>query len=501
MKNSIMKRIPVGILPLLVFSLSCFYTFAQKPSSGLTFVFMGDLHYSLTNLARTDSLVNAVAAEMKQEKNKPGFMILTGDFFHASGGVNIADEALTAFTRFRKDIGIPFYIARGNHDSKVQYEKNALPLFSGELGRDISRSYYSFDIDNCHFAMIDGNEKNLDEMLQWLDKDLQSARSNPAIKHIFAAAHEPLWIVARAGFTNAEYAEKAAKILAKYKVDAYFCGHTHNKTVTVRPIGNQPVTQIMDAAVVEKGRLFMLAPFLKRVGVKPADQARPGILPLEEAHMIFIPEKEKKYYWGYQEGSTTSYYVITVDGKSVKADWHVLGQGVVRSFKWSEPGIITDLKKPPVLRKEPVKENDLKTISKAWIYAAPWIEKDSVVAPFRINGVPVGTFKFDRKRMAGSPFWNKIEVPLNGQALKAIRLNNEISISNFAGSKFGLAHIFILVQFSDGRIAKSGIAPKVLTSFDPSGGSFPDFPADELIDKVKTGEDLAKVNLSFGKYY
>lgn len=501
MKTTLVKRMRTSLFTILLFMGPCFYLLSQETSSRLTFAFMGDLHYSLANLARTDSLVNSVAAEMKQEKNKPEFIILTGDFFHAGGGVNIADEASAAFTRFSKDTGIPFYIAKGNHDSKVHYERNALPLFSQELGREISRSYYSFDIANCHFSMIDASEKNTDEMLQWLDKDLKEARSNPAVKHIFAAAHDPLWIVARAGFTNADYAEKVAKILARYKVDAYFCGHTHNKTVTVRSFDNQPVTQIMDAAVVEKDRLFMLAPFLRRVGAQPSDKARPGILPLEEGHMIFIPEKEKKYYWGYQEGSTTSYYVITVNGKNVKADWHVTGQGVVRSFKWSEPGFITDLKKPPVKGKRQIKEDDLKHISKAWIYAAPWIEKDSVAAPFNVNAIQAGTLRFDRKRMAASPFWNKIEVPLNEQALKAIRLNNEISISNPAGCKFGLAHIFIMVQFSDGRFAKTNLAPKVVTSFDPAGGSYPSFPAAELIDKVNLGRDLATVNLSFDEFY
>jgi hypothetical protein len=406
-----------------------------------------------------------------------------------------------AFKHFRRDIGMPFYIAKGNHDSKTYYEKNALPLFSSELGKDVLKSYYSFDKANCHFIMLDCTEKQLQEMLLWLDKDLATARLNTKIKHIFAAGHDPLWIVARAGFTTPEYAAGAASILAKYKIDAYFCGHTHNKTVTVRLIDGQPLTQIMDAAVVEKGRLFMLAPFMRHVSEEPADYARPGILPLEEGHQIFIPESQLKYYWGYQEGSTSSYYIITVKGKSVQADWYVLGQGVVRSFKWDQPGKLVDLKSPGKIQKELLAESDFRQILKAWLYAAPWIEKDSVAAPFTVNGVQAGTIKINRVRMAGSPFWNKIEIPLNESAVASIRIKNEISILNPEGINFGLAHIFLLVQFGDGRFARSNIAQKVLTSFNAPEGGYTNFPSAELIEPANAGSPLAKVVLSFDRYY
>jgi len=462
---------------------------------------MGDLHYAIPDSLRTDSLVQSVAKEFNSLQVKPEFIIQTGDFFHGSRDVNIEPEASMAFKHFARDIAMPFFIAKGNHDSRTSYEKNALPIFSGELGLDVLKSYYSFENANCHFIMLDCTEKNLTEMLLWLENDLESAKSNPKIEHIFAAGHYPLWIVARAGFTAPEYATQLASLLAKYKADAYFCGHTHNKTVTVRLVDNQPVTQIMDAAVVEKGRLFMLAPYMFHVSAEPSDNARPGILPLEEGHQIFIPGSQLKYYWGYQEGSTTTYYVLTVSGKSVKADWYVLGQGLVRSFKWDEPGKLTDLKSPSKTKKELLSENDFKQISKAWLYAAPWIQRDSASAPFTINGIHAGTIEISGAKMAGSPFWNEIEVHLNESAIDMIKMNNEISIANPESVKFGLAHIFLLVQFKDGRFARSNIAPKVLTSFDPSVDEYADFPAAEQIESVNTGRPLAKVALSFDRFY
>ena len=199
---------------------------------------------------------------------------------------------------------------------------------------------------------------------------------------------------------------------------------------------------------MEEGRLFNLAPFLNHTKGKPSDPARPGILPLEEGHQIFIPPSELKYYWGYQEGSTTSYNIIKVKGKSVTVDWHVLGEGVVRSFKWDEPGILTDLKSPEKTIGELLPVDAMKQADSAWLYTAPWTNEELVNAPFSINGVPAGTIEITRKRMAGSPFWNKTEIPLDCSVMAAIKTENEISFLNPLKQKFGFAHIFLMVRIS-----------------------------------------------------
>jgi 3',5'-cyclic AMP phosphodiesterase CpdA len=497
-KKITITRIFTAALFALLFS-GC-----AKTGKEISFAFVGDLHYSMPDSVTSDKLVKDIAGELGSLEKKPDFMVLTGDFFHGSSGIKISDEADMAFKEFTAHIGMPYYISRGNHDSRSHFERNALPIFSKELGREIKKCYYSFDQGNCHFIMIDNLDKSRDllpEMTAWLEKDLQAASTNKKIKHIFAAAHDPLWIVARAGFNDPECATQVKTLLAKYKVDAFLCGHTHNKTVTVRKVNGQPLTQIMDAAVVEKGRLYMLAPFMNHVAPQPADLSRPGILPLEEGHMIFVPESDRDYYWGYQEGSTTSYYVFTVTDTTVQADWHVLGQGVVRSFKWSEPGKLVDLKAPQKVQKEAVTESNMQQITKAWLYAAPWIERDSVLAGVSINGVKAGTFAITRKKMAASPFWNKIELPVDEKAVKAIKLDNEIAIGNPSDVKFGISHLFLLVQFSDGRFARTNVAPKVLTSFIAEEGKYPSFPAAELVESVNSGEPLAKVSLKFDKFY
>jgi hypothetical protein len=256
----------------------------------------------------------------------------------------------------------------------------------------------------------------------------------------------------------------------------------------------------MGAAVVEEGRMFNLAPFLHRVRKLPEKIYQPGMIELEEAHRIFIPKSELKYYWGNQEGTTSSYFVVTVHGKTVQVDYHLLGQDVIRSYKWDKPGEIVDLIKPQVETGVELKEVDFSNIKKAWLYAAPWTKQETVTAPFKINGIDAGELDMSRNAVAYSPFWNKIEVPLDHAVKSSLQKKNIIQISNPKQWEFGLAHIFILLQLDDGRFAKSSLSPYVLTSFETIEKSNY-FPAPELIHWVPKGQDLEEVTLVFNNSY
>jgi hypothetical protein len=103
--------------------------------------------------------------------------------------------------------------------------------------------------------------------------------------------------------------------------------------------------------------------------------------------------------------------------------------------------------------------------------------------------------------MAASPFWNKTELLLDSTITSAISIGNEITILNPGKKRFGLAHVFLLIQFSDGSFAKSSISTKVVTSFVAEEGLYPNFPAKELIDPVNSGDPLKKITLRFDRYY
>ena len=431
----------------------------------LRFAVFGDVHYKIPDYSIADYFVEPVSKELAGQNPRPSFLLQTGDFFHASRDTDWKSEAFYAFKHFSSTIGMPFYIAIGNHDKRSAYEKNALPIFSRQLGQTLAISFYSFDKGNCYFLILDCVQRDFTEQLAWAQADLKAAITNPKIEHIFAAGHYPLWIVARSGFTNQTYAKPFAKLLARSGIDAYFCGHTHNNTVTVRLVDGRPLTQISSCGVVEEGRLFHLAPFLKYMRPKPVNPYNPGLLSLEESRRIFIPAQELKYYWGYQEGGTSAYNVVTVRGSRVRVDWHVLGKGILRSYEWDKPGHLVNVKEPAPVPVVPVDDADFGKIQRAWCYIAPWTKAEEVRAPFTINGISAGVCVMTKKEVAYSPFWNMLEIPLAPKAVNGLRRVNTLRVSNPGQREFGLAHVLLFAQLEDGQIIKTDIAPAVFASF------------------------------------
>ena len=472
----------------------------SKPEQSFRFVTGGDIHYKIPDYSIADYFVEPVAKELAAMDMPPQFYLQTGDFFHAAGGTDADAEADYGFQHFSSTIGMPFYIAKGNHDKRAPYERNALPIFSRELGQNITTSYYSFSKANCHFLILDCMNKDYSDQLAWAEADLKAAAANPAIDHIFSFSHYPLWIVARSGFTNPAFAQPFSELLARYGVDAHFCGHTHNKSVTVKTINGQPLTQIMDASVVEVNRLFDLAPFTRRLWPTPVDVYRPRLLPLGETRRIFLPPEEVQYNWGYQEGTASSYNVVTVQGGKVTVDWHVLGDGVQRSYEWTTPGVVTNTMEQPPLPSHTLKGGDLSRIQQAWLYVSPWTKAEEVHAPFSVNGIPAGSCIITREAVAHSPFWNMLEIPLAPTAVTGLRQSNTLTFTNPGTREFGLAHLFLLAQLDDGRLIKTDIAPQVYASFQMANQeTF--FPRSELIRPVNTGDALATIPLSFEKSY
>jgi predicted phosphodiesterase len=464
--------------------------FEQKGTSELRFAFIGDIHYHIPDYTVGQYFVPQAAKELAGLNPQPAFVIQTGDFLNGWPNEDTDSEAKFAFNDFKK-IGIPFFVARGNHDLKGPFEKYGLPFFSQQLEQDISKSYYSFDKENCHFIFLDCMDEELHSQLAWLENDLKKSSENIEIKHTFVAGHFPLWPVARAGFTRPEYANPVAVLLAKYNVDAYFCGHTHNHSTTVRTINGTPLTQIMGAAVVDKAPQTDLAPSFARIQSDP-EKIYSKLIPLREAHNILVPKKELIYYWGYQEGSNSSYFVITVNDLEVQVDFYVLGMGHVRSFKWENPGELVNLKEPAPLNAEKIKDVNLNNILEAWLYIAPFSEQKLVKIPFTINGAAAGIVDLSNTINDYSPFWDKMEVPINKSALVAIKKDNRIRFSINKGTDFAFAHTFLLIKLKDGRYAKSTISENVFANFQLSRtANFA--PSDKWIQMIEKGQDIEDV--------
>jgi hypothetical protein len=250
-----------------------------------------------------------------------------------------------------------------------------------------------------------------------------------------------------------------------------------------------PLTQIMGAAVVDEGVIANLAPSVVRA---QDDPEKTKLVPLEEAHSVLIPKEELRYFWGYQEGSNSCYFVITVTDEIVQVDYHVLEKGNVHSFKWNKPGEIINLKEPVPAAIHKITDTDFENIEHAWLYTAPYTEQKNVKIPFTINGINAGIMDLSNTINDFSPFWDKLEVPISKSAHTAIKNNNQIRFIVKGNPEIAFAHTLLLIKLKDGRYVKSDISTNVFANFQLSRtANFA--PSDKWIHLVDKGRDIEDV--------
>lgn len=156
----------------------------------------------------------------------PDFVLVTGDM--VLRGTDEADwQKFFEVTRGLLS-RIPYYPAAGNHDmgragDEERRMNEIFDLWPGPEDRPTWGHWYSFDVADIHFIMLDSNSYEHKEQLEWLKKDLKAARKSRAI---FAATHDgPYSRGTHRG--NAYAVKKYVPLLREYGVDMIFSGHDH----------------------------------------------------------------------------------------------------------------------------------------------------------------------------------------------------------------------------------------------------------------------------------
>jgi hypothetical protein len=197
------------------------HSFHSAPAPGvpIRFALYGDMRGGHGTHAR---IVKSIA------KEAPDFVVLTGDLVlrGSDGGdwqrfFNVAAELLSR---------VAYYPAAGNHDmgkSGVERRrmKELFALFAGPDSRPAWGQWYSFDIADIHFIMLDSNAYEAKEQLDWLDEELRHiAKKKP--RATFVLTHDgPYSRGLHRGnpFAAQHYAPK----LAAANVTYLFSGHDH----------------------------------------------------------------------------------------------------------------------------------------------------------------------------------------------------------------------------------------------------------------------------------
>jgi 3',5'-cyclic AMP phosphodiesterase CpdA len=152
------------------------------------------------------------------------------------------------------------YFTLGNHDAPPAGDDTfaaAIAPWYPVNGPSLAPlgTVFSFDRDNCHFVITNPYWRYpgggyTDEQLEWIEQDLRA--STRTFKFVFG--HEPAFPVSRhvgdSLDANPENRDRFWQILKDNGVQAFFCGHTHNLSHSVK----NGVYQI-DNGEVRGGRL------------------------------------------------------------------------------------------------------------------------------------------------------------------------------------------------------------------------------------------------------
>jgi hypothetical protein len=233
----------VGLI-LLTGSVGCLQPQPASPMPGsFHFTITSDIHQ------RADAYANVLDAMLAGSGGQGAFQISVGDVVDSAGQ---SPEVLRAVIDSKFGSQAVWYPVVGNHDTKsepaIQWRRDEFNKGSGgrpPLKNAIknpgppggTETTYSFDYGNAHFVILNEyyNGKAdtgtggdvVSALLEWLEADL-AANTKPLI---FVFGHEPAFVQSRhvGDSLDANVAHRDAfwKILVKYKVQAFFSGHTH----------------------------------------------------------------------------------------------------------------------------------------------------------------------------------------------------------------------------------------------------------------------------------
>jgi predicted phosphodiesterase len=192
---------------------------AALPGAPFTFVVYGD---SRENVAAHERVVERVRGEV------PDFLIGTGDMVN-EGAV---DQQWQRFFEVERELlrDNVLYPSLGNHDrqGRGRTADNYRRYFSLPENSSDPERYYAFTYGGGRFLVLDSNAYSfaLTDQTVWIEQQLQAARLDPDIKHIFVSMHHPPYSVSLHG-GQSELREAWTPLFEKYGVAAVFSGHDH----------------------------------------------------------------------------------------------------------------------------------------------------------------------------------------------------------------------------------------------------------------------------------
>src|SRR5690606_38222401 len=158
----------------------------------------------------------------------PDFLIGTGDMVDVGG----REEEWQQFFDLERDLLAEnvLFPSLGNHDrqGRGRTADNYRKYFSLPENSPDPERYFAFTYGSARFLILDSNAHSfaLSDQTEWIEQQLQAARLDPQIRHIFVSMHHPPFSVSLHGGQD-ELREAWTPLFEKYQVAAVFSGHDH----------------------------------------------------------------------------------------------------------------------------------------------------------------------------------------------------------------------------------------------------------------------------------
>lgn len=196
------------------------------------FAGMGDQGTGEPDQRKVAELMNA-----KAQKDSLLFVLLLGDNFYGDGVSSVNDPQWR--TKFEDmynlpHLNVPFYASLGNHDHHNGNGRFQVEYAPRSKKWKMPTAYYTFTqkIDAQHHAQffaldtetISSTKTPDTAQLEWLERELKNSQATWKI--VFG--HHPVFSYGDHGNTPAMITH-VRPLLEQYNVDAYVCGHDHDR--------------------------------------------------------------------------------------------------------------------------------------------------------------------------------------------------------------------------------------------------------------------------------
>jgi 3',5'-cyclic AMP phosphodiesterase CpdA len=195
--------------------------FATAPVAGtpFSFVVFGDSRSNASAHAR-------VVERVRQEV--PDFLLGTGDIVNE--GASEQDWAKLFEIEGKLLSETVLFPSLGNHDrqGRGRTASNYRKFFSLPENSPDPERYYAFTYSSARILVLDSNTYSfaLTDQTAWIEQQLQAARLDKEIRHVFVTMHHPPFSISLHG-GQSELREAWTPLFEKYQVDAVFSGHDH----------------------------------------------------------------------------------------------------------------------------------------------------------------------------------------------------------------------------------------------------------------------------------